>query len=1085
MAKKIKAEIEIKGIGQIEAANKEFQKAGESAKKFGATAETSSKQAAKSADNLGASVGKAVAQYASFAAVAGFLKSSIDAAGKLERGMAGLQAITTQAGEAFEGAKDNIKKLAEDGIVGIGDLTDVYKQLLQQGISSQKAFEFIGAAKRVSTFKGILGDTSQEIKSFTKALLSGEEGAENLDPSIKATIRSLGGMEKVAGNTNLKLQLLNKVIADGAVLNKDWDASLNSINGKQASLSVAFESLQQAVGGKLASSFKTSAGAGSSFLNFLTRNIDALGEITSVGLKSLPIIGSIITGFETLNNLFGDTPQNILEDQLDQLDLINDKIAAGTETQDDKIKKLELEKKLVGDLPEAYQKTFEQVKKGTNDIAEQARELLKLKESAAANVIYEKDVRAGRKQGPLLPVAGDFEFDPAAAARELASGRGDGEDPLKNSDFLLNDLQRQLAANKKAQDEFNVSLEGYADPAARAAAETKRLSLDLLALQGAQDKVSTFYNDGLENELLALKRQQEEALRINDEATAKGKKSLEDFHRDRERITEAGNRRALEAQNKFLIAQVESYSAVANQAVALAGAKGASGTAGAASGLAGAGAGALGTASGIGAGLAFAAPVLGVAAGLFALVESGAEEAAAAEKRRQEEIARKKEALFQAELRQIQLRTELNNLNLQIEKQILDNLRQRRDIRARLDALDTGSESGNLRNQINNENKTAAELIGLSGSKGNFTSQIAGATQSELGKINKGDAQVTANTLLDIKARQERATNARERLGKLVKASDPLKPESIKNAVDFYFKNIGLFSAAERQAFEAAFPDAVRLRRLGQDLKSGAIDYQTYLDLSKGDLLNPDDDLNANAAPNKTQAANLQGLLTDSISKSGAQGERIDAAIEASVSSAELQNQLGTQQIRDRVDAINRSAETAAATGQQFDATAARKSEAETIARLLGLDINNIDVDAAKDFSLEDKKKFDIMVDLLKQVGDATKKTAENTAPSTLGERQRTFFDVGRGGVVNADKRFSLGFENYQLTAPSGVQSVALASGIATQSTLDPQLVELNSTAKMQLAELQKIAARLSADGGGNVGKTVRKEVAYLKRNGV
>ena len=84
-------------------------------------------------------------------------------------------------------------------------------------LDAQQSFEFIDAAKRVGTFKGIMETTTESVESFIRGLITGSaELLENLNPALRGTIKELGGFEAIANNVEARQALINKVIADGA-----------------------------------------------------------------------------------------------------------------------------------------------------------------------------------------------------------------------------------------------------------------------------------------------------------------------------------------------------------------------------------------------------------------------------------------------------------------------------------------------------------------------------------------------------------------------------------------------------------------------------------------------------------------------------------------------------------------------------------------------------------------------------------------------------------------------------------------------------------------------------------------------------
>ena len=186
----------------------------------------------------------------------GVFDSAVADARNLERTVLGLQATARLTGNNFRELNKQVQDLASDGVLSIDRASQSMKVLLAQGLSANKAFELIDAAKKVGSFNNIVGDTGQSVQDFIKFLQTGSaELAENLDPSLVKVVKSLGGYEKVANNAAAKQQLINAVIAKGKSLTEDYAKFLDSGAQAQVNFDSATLKLSQTFGSKLAPAY--------------------------------------------------------------------------------------------------------------------------------------------------------------------------------------------------------------------------------------------------------------------------------------------------------------------------------------------------------------------------------------------------------------------------------------------------------------------------------------------------------------------------------------------------------------------------------------------------------------------------------------------------------------------------------------------------------------------------------------------------------------------------------------------------------------------------------------------------------------
>ena len=201
----------------------------------------------------------------------GVFDSAVADARNLERTVLGLQATARLTGNNFRELNKQVQDLASDGVLSIDRASQSMKVLLAQGLSANKAFELIDAAKKVGSFNNIVGDTGQSVQDFIKFLQTGSaELAENLDPSLVKVVKSLGGYEKVANNAAAKQQLINAVIAKGKSLTEDYAKFLDSGAQAQVNFDSATLKLSQTFGSKLAPAYSAIQNGLAKLINGIT-----------------------------------------------------------------------------------------------------------------------------------------------------------------------------------------------------------------------------------------------------------------------------------------------------------------------------------------------------------------------------------------------------------------------------------------------------------------------------------------------------------------------------------------------------------------------------------------------------------------------------------------------------------------------------------------------------------------------------------------------------------------------------------------------------------------------------------------------
>jgi len=1129
--KSLKAELDAYNLAakeanlQLKDIKRSYGQATESVKGFGKEAEKSTSAVSSALAKLGGLVagGKVV----------GFLKDSLAASLDLQKSLLGLQSVAKRTGNNFDEISENVKKLAADGQASIGGLSKAYGLLLQQGVKADQAFSFLEAGKKLAAFQGITGNVEEDINSFIKALQTGsQELAENLSPALNGAIKSLGGMAAISTDAAKKQELLNLVIKEGSLLTADYETLLGGAAGAQAQATIAITQFKQEVGKGLAPAFTQVAKAGTKVLEFFGElpNFVKASTIAIIGFSAalVPLLGPIGLVVAALGGLaiaiaaIRDEAQNSSKVGKDLYDIQSALKAIDDDDPEAGAKRIELLNKqleILKKMPDAYRDAATEAKLLTGTENERYEALLKIKglrETKASDdrvsidqlkkeILIQKIAQKAAKAAPLSVAAASF--DPQrlaqledALARRAKGGAAGGAPPpggggafeRKSSDFLLNDLARTLKANKQAQDEFNVSLEGYNNAAAQAAAANKRLALDTEAVRVASESVASYYRGEYANSIASVVDSERAALDTLQQLDERGKISAEEFAKSKEAIEEESERRILQIKLDYAERTAQAIAQVNTQAIALIQAQGTSGTLGAVGGLAGATGGALkegGALAGLGlgalgAGLGIAGIGLGIGAAIFGAIEDAEEEARRKEEERQRRIEAAREAAFQQELKRIRLQNELLNQQIAIEKRINQLAKERQEIQLRIFELDAKNQTDILNKQKAAAEKEAQRLLGVTANKGKagigrggsdlgggFTSNIRGATQAELQTLATGSQQDKAKVIATIQDRNNASNDARNKLKTLLAAGDKADPNSFNDAIKFYQANKALLTPGERADFETAFGAQIAFLANKAKFDAGDVNLSAAFALqqqsaqltgAKAQTLEQ-----FLGAPTRIGSALSTGeFLASGIQSTVAQNELLTDARESIVSAAEISNQVAVQKFRDQIESVNLQAAAAATAGKQFDLAAGLAPIAAAIQKELGIEsLASLTKEQIEGFGTTGVQfdQFELLLDLTNQIKDSSAATAENTSPELIGQRSKSFLDISRGGFVDRGIFGALGIEGVGLQAPTGAQNLLLTSS-ASGGQGNPQLATMIAQNQKMIDLLATIAASVDSD---------------------
>jgi len=1031
-------------------------------------------------------------------------KDAVAESNKLEKSLLKVSAAAKLTGNDADKAKSDVVALAEDGQAGADQLADAYGKLLKQGINQNFIPTFLKAGKVVATFSGVTGDAGADLNAFIDGLSRGSiETIENLDPSLVQLIKSMGGITKVTADAALKQQVLNKVVEIGAKQQDDYNKFIQSGIGQQKALEASYNSLLASIGDAV----KDAAGPAVQFFRDTIDGIrKAFDGLSPSGKKAVLAIGTIGVAIAALIPIVAGLATAVaaatgglsllipvavglvtalgvglasLKDQVDQVDaqaaLVKqyDELVKlqekGLLLESERNRLLEIQKGLVKDLGPAYAKAYEEAARSSLPLLEQYNLLRAFKREAAADAKLNdaelaseikrleaaQKIASGVGRGTYSAAAGfaiggsnvtalntGVDADRLANLKQLQADRqriggsggggGLGGGAARTSDFLLSELRKSLNGVTSELQNFIAANAGNA--AAIAQAEVKATELRIRIIADANAAIEQGLAEGLDAEILAIRQQQ----KIDERYLDDNAKELENHVEQKKRIQEKADRDELNAKLKNAEQTAQALSQVNSAVISAIQSNGSASSAlGSVSGLASAG-GSLATAAGdktLGAALPIAGIAVGIAGAIFAAVESEAEEKKRKEEKRLADIEKKKDDYHRVELARLKTLQQLEKIRYDLQVRIADLARAQDEFALGIDKLNATSQSEILGLDINAGNREVNQTLRAAG----FGPTRGATTQSKSDFLSE---QAIFQATATAKNREIQAAITNFQFG-------PGDMDRLRGLRSQLIVNSQYFSESEKTKYRELFgviEDAILSYVSSNDPKVIAA-YQARLNRAAG-----------------TVGATDFSLLNQARDE---QSARITSAIDTLGGVEALKSQLGTQLFADAQADIDR----ASAAGESEATTTARRQElAAEIAGFLGLDVANFDPNAGEALDIEDKNKFDLMVDLLKQVEESTGKTAKNTDPKLLEDRNRDFLDISRRrAVFGGGSAFgSLGLQSVALGNPDAIQSVALQTRASAAQGMSAQLLTLAAEqvalARTANALLATIAANTDGD---------------------
>lgn len=1142
---------------------KQADKAAQSLDGLGKSADKATKSNKGFADSL-KDIAGIFAGGALLAGLKSFFGAALDESSKFEQAFLKLKATANQTGQSFDSLKGKALELSKDGVIGLDKVTEQMSILAKQGFSADKAFEFIGAAKRVSAFGNIVGDAGQGVSDFIKFLQTGSaELAENMDPSLQATIKQLGGYAKVSQDATAKQKLINEVIKQGAALQGDYASFLQSSQAQQAAFNNALSLGLKEVGDTIAPIVNDIKGGIAGIITGLTESFAGLSD---TGRKAVVIIGGIGTAIVALIPIiasfgatmlaffaspvglvvaavaaltvatvglvaaFSDTKEAA---QIKELDKLKETVASAKEGTEEYTKAVRDLQKAESKLPETYRaitkeldslnisqaerirllKTAQALESGQiserdviQDISDAQREYAEVTErlTKATKELGEQSARGQQIQGSSIEELvqrlairqtelRDFIqsqstlINARAQQKQGQQGptaiRGIGGEGLTDNDFLIGQLQKQARDLQSAFKEFKDFISEDADAIekelltitkrqdellsknARNAKQQKAIDDELQSLALRQldleNKKSALLDKSIEAEEVRVQRLQDivnqvenvqnigtnelalelRKIEIETQDLTRALKEAKAGEDELAKAVENAERRKTKAILTAAEQQLEAISEVQDSLLGALKASGRGEGVQAAGGIAKAGGGLLGGASGQALGIAGVA--LGVIGGLFAFLDSEAEEQKEKEKRRQEELERKRLEGIEREKKALDLRLRLYRLELELTDKQLANEQKRRDIQNQLFALEAKRQADVLRRESQAARQTLNE-------------QLRAAGLGEQAVDRKDQASVNLEFVKGLQEQQKLLEKENDERTRFLEFAEGASESSIIKELE---KRGVLAGETGASSNPLGLPDEI----INQQPKQTAALFASGVSQAQKDLIAQ---INAAQArrdallPNQAEifAAAATGSspiskadreerkrladLIDSLSRQlvteikeqnstlSANLGRVGSAIDASVQLATQNAAIERQRFQDTLNFIEtnqRAFEATGGEGQAAGTASGLNALAQRIGDSLGLaDVFNIPKNFAQSLNLPQQETFNLLLSVLEKIQEGTDATAKNTASLNITtDRQKSFLDVFRGSAIQGNILADLGIGNQTIQAPKSVAQLA------------------------------------------------------------
>lgn len=186
----------------------------------------------------------------------GAFGETIKAANKLDSGLIGLKSVATAFGNDAGAAQEAARKLASDGLMGVGDAATSLKNLLAAGFGLPEAVELMNRFKDSAAFgrQGSL-DFGEAIRGATEGIKNGNSilvdnagVTKNLSMMLTEAGYSAQDLSKASSDVNIRMAIYNGILKETNPQLGDANRYLETAAGKQAAFNAQVEIAQQKIG---------------------------------------------------------------------------------------------------------------------------------------------------------------------------------------------------------------------------------------------------------------------------------------------------------------------------------------------------------------------------------------------------------------------------------------------------------------------------------------------------------------------------------------------------------------------------------------------------------------------------------------------------------------------------------------------------------------------------------------------------------------------------------------------------------------------------------------------------------------------
>lgn len=282
-----------------------LNKASAQAKDFGSKVESSlddsTKRAAQKVKDNFLQIAAALAGLGvAFNKLSNFMEDSVGAANRQQAAFIGLNSVAKAFGQDADDATDAARRLAQDGLMSVGEAAKGLKNLLASGFSLPQAvklmerFKDSAAFGRQSalTFGEAVASATEGIKNGNSILVDNAGVTKNLSVILKEAGFGADDLMNATTDANVRLALFNGILKETNPQLGDAAKFANTAAGKQAKFAQQTEILKAKIGESLQPALIA-------LIKALTPMIEAFAKFTTDHpgvVSAVLIIGAVLTG---------------------------------------------------------------------------------------------------------------------------------------------------------------------------------------------------------------------------------------------------------------------------------------------------------------------------------------------------------------------------------------------------------------------------------------------------------------------------------------------------------------------------------------------------------------------------------------------------------------------------------------------------------------------------------------------------------------------------------------------------------------------------------------------------------------------